>query len=170
MILWTSSKHIRWWMRLYLPLSIDPGFWERWSGAYLQAESCLHHSCQDVKTVLLRIFSNSVNILGVLGINPTGNDGNTEQMPQNSLSIFRDRKKLQSFPAMPGWNRILEEKLCREGWPACWLMGQCLRQLHRKLRARISGQPRDMYTGYKHVCQDMFTGYEDVCQDMYWYF
>lgn len=169
MILWTSSKHIHSWMRLYLPLSIDPGSWERWSGMYLQVESCPHHSCQFVLLVLLRILSNSVNILGMLGMNPTRNDGSAEQMLQNSLSSFQDRKKLQSFPTMLCWNRISEEMLCGEGWPACWLVGQYLRQFCRKLWARTSRLARDMYTGYKHVCQDMFTGYGDVCRDMYWY-
>lgn len=169
MILWTSSKHIHWWMRLYLPLSIGPGSWERWSGMYLQVDSCPHRSCQVVLISLLRILSNSVNILGVLGMNPARSDGSTEQMLQNSLSSFQDRKKPQPFPTTLCWNGILKEMLCGEGWPPCWLMGQCLRQLCSKLWARISRQPRDMYTGYKHACQDMFTGYEDVCWDMYWY-
>lgn len=169
MILWTSSKHIHWWTRLYLPLSIDPGSWEQWSGTYLQVDSCPHCSCQVVQIVLRRILSNSVNILGVLGMNPARNDGSAKQMPQNSLSSFQDRKKPQSFPTALCWNRILEEMQWRERWPACWLMGQCLRQFCRKIWAGISRQPRDVYTGYKHVCQDMFTGYEDVCRDMYWY-
>lgn len=53
--------------------------------------------------------------------------------------------------------------------PPVGLWVKCLRQLGRKLWARISRQPRDMYTGYKYVCQDMFTGYEDICRVMYWY-
>lgn len=50
-----------------------------------------HCSCQVVLIVLLRILLNSVNILGVLGINPSRNNGSTEQMLQNSLSSFQDR-------------------------------------------------------------------------------
>lgn len=134
---------------------------------YLQVDSCPHCSCQVVLIVLPRIL-NSANILSVLGMNPARNDGRTEQMPQSSLSSSEDRKKPQCFPTMLCWNGVLEETLCGEGWPACWLMDQCLRQLCRKLWARISGQPSDMYTGYKHACQDMFTGYEDVCWDTYW--
>lgn len=97
MILWTSSKHIHWWTRLYLPLSIDPGSWEQWSGTYHQVNSCPHCSCQAVLIALLQIPSNSVNVLGTLGMNPARNGGRAEQMLRNSLSSFQDRKDLSPF-------------------------------------------------------------------------
>lgn len=59
-----------------------------------QGNSCPHGSSQVVLAALLQIHPNSVNVLGVPGMNPARSGGRAEQMLRNSLSSFRDRKDL----------------------------------------------------------------------------